>query len=331
MEAGEGDRLREMRLAALADAPQAFEATLENDAARPARDWEQLAGGPGAVFVAGDWAGMAAVGPDGEDATLWGMWVAPGARGRGAGRRLVEAAAEWARPRGLGRLRLSVSDGAPAARALYARLGFRPTGDTRRLPSDPSCTETAMTLELGFEPRRLETRRLLLRPFEAEDLEALHAILSREDVVRYLYPPPATEQDVRDRLAGRIPRTRFARTGDGIGFAAVRRDSGELIGDCSLSLKSAEHLQGEIGFVFHPGHHGHGYATEAAEALVRLGFGTFGLHRLIGSLEARNGASARVLERLGMRRESHLVENELVKGEWQSELVYALLASEWRG
>jgi RimJ/RimL family protein N-acetyltransferase len=55
-----------------------------------------------------------------------------------------------------------------------------------------------------------------------------------------------------------------------------------------------------------------------------------GLHRVIGRTEARNVGSARVLEKLGMRREAHLVENEYVKGEWQSELVYALLDREWR-
>ena len=53
------------------------------------------------------------------------------------------------------------------------------------------------------------------------------------------------------------------------------------------------------------------------------------LHRVVGRLEPRNTGSARVLEKLGMRREAHLVENEWVKGEWQSELVYAILAREW--
>jgi RimJ/RimL family protein N-acetyltransferase len=77
--------------------------------------------------------------------------------------------------------------------------------------------------------------------------------------------------------------------------------------------------------MFNPEHHGRGYATEAASAVLDLAFETFGLHRITGSLEARNAASARVLEKLGMRREAHLVENELVKGEWQSEIVYARL------
>ena len=80
-----------------------------------------------------------------------------------------------------------------------------------------------------------------------------------------------------------------------------------------------------------PQHQGHGYATEASAALVALAFETYDVHRVYGRLEARNLASARVLEKLGMRREAHLVENEWVKGEWQSELIYALLAHEWRG
>jgi RimJ/RimL family protein N-acetyltransferase len=101
-----------------------------------------------------------------------------------------------------------------------------------------------------------------------------------------------------------------------------------VIGDVSLTV--GEHRQGEIGFILHPDHQGRGYATEAAEALLALAFEHYRLHRVAGRLEARNAASARVLEKLGMRREAHLIENEWVKGEWQSELVYALLAREWR-
>ena len=67
----------------------------------------------------------------------------------------------------------------------------------------------------------------------------------------------------------------------------------------------------------------------ASGPLLDFAFGPLGLHRVIGRLEPRNAGSARVLEKLGMRREAHLVENEWVKGEWQSELVYAILAREW--
>jgi RimJ/RimL family protein N-acetyltransferase len=93
---------------------------------------------------------------------------------------------------------------------------------------------------------------------------------------------------------------------------------------------SREHRCGEMGFIVHPDHHGRGYATEASRMLMRFGFETMELHRIIGRLEARNTASARVLEKLGMRREALLIENEFVKGEWQSEIVYAMLDREWR-
>jgi hypothetical protein len=72
-----------------------------------------------------------------------------------------------------------------------------------------------------------------------------------------------------------------------------------------------------------------GLATEASRALVEWAFTTAGMHRVIGRTGARNAASARVLEKLGMRLEAHFVENEWVKGEWQSELVYAVLDREW--
>jgi RimJ/RimL family protein N-acetyltransferase len=113
-------------------------------------------------------------------------------------------------------------------------------------------------------------------------------------------------------------------------LAVERRDSGALIGDVNLRWLSAEHQQGEIGFVLHPDHHGQGFAREAATEMLRLGFEGLGLHRIIGRCDARNVASARLMERLGMRREAYLRENERVKGEWCDEYVYAMLALEWR-
>ncbi len=102
-----------------------------------------------------------------------------------------------------------------------------------------------------------------------------------------------------------------------------------MIGDFILHLLSEEHRTAEIGFIIHPDHHGRGYATEAGRVLLRIGFEDLTLHRVIGRTEARNIGSARVLEKLGMRQEAHLVENEWVKDEWQSELVYAILEREW--
>jgi RimJ/RimL family protein N-acetyltransferase len=173
------------------------------------------------------------------------------------------------------------------------------------------------------EPRLpIETARLRLRRLVPGDLPALHAIQSREDVTRWLYWNPRDEDEVRVALDAHIPRP----SDEGV-VLAIELD-GELIGTVNVAV--GEHRQGEIGFLLHPGHHGRGYATEAAAAIVALAFETYDLHRVYGRFEPRNTASARVLERIGMRKEAHLVENEWVKGEWQSEVIYALLAREWR-
>ena len=176
----------------------------------------------------------------------------------------------------------------------------------------------------------LETDRLLLRPYVDDDLDALHAIECREETARFLYNPPLELDATRALLERRRTLTAIDDDHDDLVLAAVLKETGALIGHVTLRRVSREHRQGEIGYVLHPDHQGHGYATEAAGVMLRLGFDGLDLHRIVGRLDARNAASASVLERLGMRREAHLRENEFVKGEWVSELVYAILASEWR-
>ncbi len=175
----------------------------------------------------------------------------------------------------------------------------------------------------------LRTERLLLRPFEEGDLQALHTMQSDEEVVRYLYHDVRSLDEVRTSLARKMTSVSVNGEGDGVTAAVILRDTGELVADVSLWLLSEGHAQGELGFTVHPAHQRNGYATEASRPMLDFAFKTMRLHRVIGRLEARNVASARVMEKLGMRREAHFIENEWVKGEWQSEFVYALLATEW--
>lgn len=175
----------------------------------------------------------------------------------------------------------------------------------------------------------IRTERLLLRPFESEDLDARHAYESHPDVARFLYWWPRTLAECAEKLKASLDMTTIEQEGDSLKIAVALADSGTLIGDVNLEWQSRDHSTAEIGYIFHPDHHGHGYAGEAAAELLRLGFDELGVRRIIGRCEARNVASARVLSKVGMRQEAHLVENEFVKGEWQSELIFAILAREW--
>jgi RimJ/RimL family protein N-acetyltransferase len=178
-------------------------------------------------------------------------------------------------------------------------------------------------------PPAIETERLLLRPFRESDLDDLHAMRSLPEVVRYLYGEAHSRGEAGDMLAERFRQTRMAAEGDCLALAVERRQDGRVIGDVSLRLRSAEHRQGEIGFVFHPDAQGQGFAREAATALLGVAFGELGLHRVFGRTDARNDASAALMRRLGMRQEAHLRENEIFKGAWSDELVFAILTHEW--
>ncbi|MFC4118105.1 GNAT family N-acetyltransferase [Nonomuraea zeae] len=175
----------------------------------------------------------------------------------------------------------------------------------------------------------ITTQRLHLRPFTPDDLDAVHAYESLPHVTRYLYWDPRDRDTSRTYLDKKTTRTALHDEGDAIDLAITLRTTGHVIGNCLLIWTSKDHRQGEIGYVLHPDHHGHGYAPEAARALLHLGFTDLRLHRITGRLDARNTASARVLEKIGMRHEATLIDNEIVKGEWASETIYAILETEW--
>ncbi len=151
--------LRDLRLRALREDPQAFAASLEESRARPAERWDEWARAGAAgeaqvtvVAVAGD-RGLGMISCrllDDPPGTTWleALWVDPRRRRAGLGAALIEAVAGWSRERGATRLDLSVTEGNDPARALYARAGFAETGRRRPLPSDPSRLEIFLSRPL---------------------------------------------------------------------------------------------------------------------------------------------------------------------------------------
>ena len=165
--AADWEAVRDLRLRALADAPEAFASTLEAELALPAEEWRRrAAGGPASArFIAGEGdseVGLAAIfaepGTPGR-MHLVSMWVDPRHRRRGVGRALVDQAVGWAAERQAREVILWVADQNTAARTLYERAGFRPTGERQPLPSHPELTESMLRLDLErFEtgPNRKE-------------------------------------------------------------------------------------------------------------------------------------------------------------------------------
>jgi RimJ/RimL family protein N-acetyltransferase len=174
----------------------------------------------------------------------------------------------------------------------------------------------------------LRTPRLVLRALRPGDAAHILAYRGRADVSRFLTTDPLTADAVDLFVEERRTATRITAHDSRI-FLAVQLGD-QVIGDVSLSVGKPEHRQGEIGWVYHPRHAGHGYATEAAQEVLRVAFDVFALHRVFAQLDPRNVASARLCVRLGMRQEAHLREESWFKGEWGDLAIYAVLAAEWR-
>jgi RimJ/RimL family protein N-acetyltransferase len=175
----------------------------------------------------------------------------------------------------------------------------------------------------------IETQRLLVRPFADRDLKELTALYAMPEVLRYLYVGPRPDAEIARSLEERHSRTALDAAGDKLILTVEEKATGRPVGDVILVWLSAEHRSAEAGFIIHPACQGRGFAGEAIRPLLRFGFETMGFHRIIGRCDARNAASARVMAKLGMRREAHLIENEFIKGEWTDELVFAMLDREW--
>ena len=168
----------------------------------------------------------------------------------------------------------------------------------------------------------IKTARLLLRPFTRGDLSAFHAIHSHPDVTRYLSWEPRSRTESAGMLAGKAGQTALTEPGQSLSLAVELVGTRELIGDLTLRWSAEEHGTGEIVVLFHPRHHGRGYAAEAGTELLRLAFEEFGLSRIYGRCDRRNIASASLMEGLGLQRERTPRDD--------SELGYAMAAGEWK-
>jgi [ribosomal protein S5]-alanine N-acetyltransferase len=156
-------------------------------------------------------------------------------------------------------------------------------------------------------------------------------VLAYQRDPRYLrfYPwANRTEVQVRNEVEMFVeqqaeqPRRKFE-------FAITLPNGSRVIGNCGVRRKPENDWEAEIGYELAPEYWSQGYATEAALAVVNFGFQMLKLHRISAWCIASNTASARVLEKVGLRLEGRLRENEYFKGRWWDTLLYGLLEGEW--
>lgn len=174
----------------------------------------------------------------------------------------------------------------------------------------------------------LRTERLVLRRFDGTDLDAFHAYHSLPETARYLPGLAKTYTQSMERV-GKYANFVFEKEGDWVCLAIEAKGQPGLLGEVVLKWLPGRG-QAEVGWTLAPAARGKGFGTEAAAAVMELGFEELGFHRIEARLDALNTASAGLCERLGMRLEARHVDKWHYKGQWATELIYAVLADEWR-
>ena len=187
-----------------------------------------------------------------------------------------------------------------------------------------------MSRDLADVDWPVRTERLVLRPALSSDVESVWRYRQVPEVSEWLTAAPQTLEgfrryfDVPDRLAKTL---------------VIELDD-VVIGDLMIATvdpyaqaevaDQAAATQAELGWCIAPDHTGEGYAKEAAREMFRLCFEDLGLRRVVAGCFVDNEPSWQLMERLGMRRESHAVRDSLHRsGRWLDGYVYALLRDEW--
>lgn len=165
-----------------------------------------------------------------------------------------------------------------------------------------------------------------LREFRPDDLDASLAVVGDERVTSWLSFDRLTRDQQAQRLNGAIERTK-ADPRTEYYLAVTLREDDRLIGFARLGLGGAR--AAKLGYAIAADHWGHGFATDAAKALIRFGFSDLGLHRITAAIGPDNAASIAVVRRLGFSPEGRLRDHVFTNGAWRDSLLYSLLAADW--
>jgi RimJ/RimL family protein N-acetyltransferase len=182
----------------------------------------------------------------------------------------------------------------------------------------------------GF-PVSLAGEQVRLREIDiATDLDPVAAFMGDPAVTHYMMLEPQSRDEEVVALTMMMERARLPERAhwDLVVECAA---TGEVVGMGGIRFTGSNRGVADIGYVVRPASWERGYGSEIAALLVDFGFTTLGVHRIWATVHPENGASQRVLERVGMTREGRLREHEFVHGAWRDSFVYAVLDREWDG
>jgi [ribosomal protein S5]-alanine N-acetyltransferase len=174
----------------------------------------------------------------------------------------------------------------------------------------------------------LHTDRLLLRPFSEADTDAIFALHTNAQVLRYWDSPPWKTRAQAERFIAMC--SQIEQEGSGARLVIERAADAAFIGWCCLVKWDPGYRSAKLGYCLDDAVWGLGFATEAANALLKWAFDTLDLNRVQSEADTRNLASGRVLEKLGFVHEGTLREDCIVSGEVSDSWVYGLLRREWK-
>ena len=171
------------------------------------------------------------------------------------------------------------------------------------------------------------TDRLIIRLAKPDDAEEIYSYRSDTIENRYQGWFPESVEEVRNYIANMPVKMDIADAC--FQFAILAKNENRLIGDMGIIFTGHERMQVEVGCTLNKTFQGKGYATEALTAMVNYFFTILKKHRIVASIDPRNTASIRLIERLGFRKEAHFKESYFLRDEWVDDIIYAMLDKDW--
>lgn len=176
---------------------------------------------------------------------------------------------------------------------------------------------------------KLSTERLILRPLNTNDKQAIFEYHSNAECNKYQGWIPKTLSDVEQFIGKLAPIPNQVDTW--FQLAIIEKESEKLIGDVGIHFIGNENKQVGLGYTLAQKYQGLGFANEAITRTIDYLFLDLKKHRITASVDPNNISSIRLLEKLGFRKEAHFIESYNQDGKWMDDALFALLSREWTG